>query len=141
MMLISQFLSKYTGVKVDYDGVYGAQCVDLFRQYCKDVLEIPHTGACATSGGAKDLYLDYNKMPLEKKYFTALTKRAVPQTGYIAIWGSTPTNNYGHVAIVISQLADGSLLVFEQNGFAQDGAKFAVRSTENMLGYLKYKGV
>ena len=67
MMLISQFLTKYTGIKVDYDGAYGSQCVDLFRQYCQDVLNIPHTGACATSGGAKDLYLDYNKMPLEKK--------------------------------------------------------------------------
>ena len=27
------------------------------------------------------------------------------------------------------------MLVFEQDGFRQDGAKFAKRSTENVLGY------
>lgn len=140
-MTLEQFFTKYARVFVDFDKAYGAQCVDLFRQYCQDVLQIPHTGSCATSGGAKDLYCDYNKMPLEKKYFAALTKKAVPQAGYVAVWDSTPKNKYGHVAIVVSKLADGSLLVFEQNGIVQEGAKFTVRGTENLLGYLKFKGV
>ncbi len=43
-MTLDEFVKKYLGKKVDYDGQYGAQCVDLFRQYCKDVLGIPHTG-------------------------------------------------------------------------------------------------
>jgi hypothetical protein len=140
-MKLEEFITKNFGKQVDYDGVYGSQCVDLFRQYCQDVLTIPHTGACATSGGAKDLYLDYGKMPLEKKYFTRLTKSASPSYGYVAVWDSTPTNKYGHVAIVIAKLSATSLLVFEQNGFSQDGAKIVERSTTNILGYLKFKGV
>lgn len=140
-MKFERFMTLYCGKQVDYDKVFGAQCVDLFRQYCKDVLGIPHTGACATSGGAKDLYTDYSKMPLEKKYFIRLSKSAVPAYGYVAVWGSTPTNSYGHVALVVCKLSATSLLVFEQNGIAQDGAKFVERSTENLLGYLKFKGV
>jgi hypothetical protein len=140
-MTLERFLTLYCGKHVDYDGVYGAQCVDLFRQYCKDVLGIPHTGACSSSGGAKDLYNDYAKMPLEKKYFVKLAKSATPSYGYVAVWNSTPTNSFGHVAIVICRLSNSSLLVFEQNGINQDGAKFTERKTENLLGYLKFKGV
>ena len=43
-MTLDEFVEKYNGKKIDYDGHYGAQCVDVFRQYCKDVLAIPHTG-------------------------------------------------------------------------------------------------
>ena len=137
-MTLEQFLTKYSRVQVDYDKTFGAQCVDLFRQYCQDVLKIPHTGAV---DGAKELYEKYADLPAEKKYFTRLTKKAVPEYGYVAVWGSTPTNKYGHVALVICRLSPTSLLVFEQNGFQQDGAKFTERSMTNLLGYLKYKGV
>ena len=45
-MELSDFVRKYDGCKVDFDGVYGAQCVDLFRQYAKECLVIPeHTGS------------------------------------------------------------------------------------------------
>ena len=136
-MKIEQFLTKYCGKKVDYDGVFDAQCTDLFRQLCQDVFDIPHTGSV---DGAKDLYEKYGDLPKEKKYFTRLSKNASPAYGYVAVWGSTPTNKWGHVAIVICKLSATSLLVFEQNGFQQDGAKFVERSTVNLLGYLKFKG-
>ena len=68
-MKLDEFINKYINTKVDFDKAFGAQCVDLFRQYCKDVLNIPHTGSCSTTGGAIDLFLDWEKMPLEKKYF------------------------------------------------------------------------
>lgn len=137
-MLLAQFITVYCRQQVDWDKAYGCQCVDLFRQYCHDVLGIPHTGAV---DGAKELYEKYADLPVEKKYFTRLTKKAVPEYGYVAVWGSTRTNKYGHVALVICRLSPTSLLVFEQNGFQQDGAKFVERSTANLLGYLKYKGV
>ena len=61
-ILLDNFVKKYEGKKVDFDGAFGAQCVDLARQYWKEGLGIPeHTGPCSTTGGAKDLYLDYEK--------------------------------------------------------------------------------
>lgn len=136
-MKLEQFLTKYCGKKVDFDGVYDAQCTDIFRQYCQDVLNIPHTGSV---DGARELYERYPDLPKEKKYFTRLTRKAIPQYGYVAVWGATATNKFGHVAIVICKLSATSLLVFEQNGFQLDGAKFVERSTTNLLGYLKFKG-
>lgn len=137
-MNLEEFVKKYLGKKVDFDNVYGAQCVDLFRQYSKECLGISeHTGSCSTSGGAKDLFLDYPKMEKEKKYFTRETKKAMVQ-GDILIWNETETNKYGHVAIYLGKL-NNSLIVFEQDGFKQDGAKINIRSKNNLLGFLRKK--
>ena len=135
-MLLDDFVNKYKGKKVDFDGVYGAQCVDLFRQYTKECLGIAeHTGSCSTTGGAKDLFLDYNKMPVEKKYFSRITNKSyIP--GDVAIWDSTEKNKYGHVAIILAKLND-SFIVFEQNGFTQNGAEINIRSKDKFLGALR----
>lgn len=138
-MLLDDFVKKYEGKKVDFDGVFGAQCVDLARQYWKKGLGIlEHTGPCSTTGGAKDLFLDYEKMPIEKKYFIKIQKNKVFIPGDTLIWDSTETNKYGHVAIYLGTLND-SVIVFEQNGFKQDGAKVTVRSKEKLLGALRKK--
>lgn len=135
-MKIDQFIMTNIFRKVDFDGVYGAQCVDLFRQYCKDVLNIPHTGSVE---GAKDIFLNYEKMPLEMKYFERLTKE--PVTGDVVVWNASKSNKYGHVAIVVGNMHGRDLLVFEQNGFQQDGAKLVIRTIDNLLGYLRPKNV
>lgn len=129
---ISSFINRFAGQKVDFDGAYGAQCVDLFRQWCRDALGIPHTGAVS---GAKDLALKYDSLPLEKKYFSL---EDAPKAGDAAVWGATSRNPYGHVAIVVS--VDGDcILVFEQDGFAQDGCRFAARTSENLIGCLRLR--
>ena len=138
-MCLDDYVNKYNGKKIDFDGVYGAQCVDLFRHYSKEYCAIPeHTGACTTTGGAKDLYIDYPKMPLEKKYFERISPKKGIFAGDIAVWDSTETNKYGHVAIVLGTL-NNHLIVFEQDGFKQDGAKIALRSKKNLLGVLRVK--
>jgi hypothetical protein len=111
-------------------------CVDPFRQYCVDVLQISeHTGSCQTSGGAKDLFLDYNKMSVEKKYFSRGTSKKFV-SGDVLIWNESLTNKYGHVAIYLGMVGN-SYLVFEQDGLKQDGAKINIRGKENLLGYLR----
>ena len=135
-MTLEEFVKKYNGKKVDFDNAYGAQCVDLFRQYAKECLGIKeHTGPCATSGGAKDLFLDYDKMPVEKKYFTRSKSKAY-QPGDVLIWDRTEKNQYGHVAIFLAYLGN-SVLVFQQNGITQAGAEIQVWTRDNLLGYLR----
>lgn len=98
-MTIDEFINKTVKTGVDYDGAYGAQCVDLFRQYAKDVLEIPkHTGAVE---GAKDLWLNYQNLQKEMNYFERIRANCNPKQGDVAVWDGTPGNKYGHVAIVI----------------------------------------
>lgn len=135
-MKFHEFINKYINRKIDFDNSYGAQCVDVFRQYCKDVLNIPHTGAVE---GAKDLFLNYEKLPLEKKYFIQILSDKI-KYGDVIVWGETPTNRYGHVAIVVSNIGNKKVLILEQDGFKQDGAKLSVRTIANCIGILRFKG-
>lgn len=132
-MSFEEFLKKYLGKKIDFDGAFGAQCVDLFRQYNKEVWGNPRTEAV---DGAKDIFLNYEKMPLEKKY---LAKKKVPIIGDVVVFDKTEKNQFGHVAIVLGSVGVNSLLVFEQDGLKQDGAKIGIRDKSNILGYLRKK--
>ena len=135
-MTLDEFVEKYNGKKIDYDGAYGAQCVDVFRQYCKDVLSIPHTGAVV---GAEELFTKYDVLPLEQKCFERLPYPAgKAQAGDAVIFCATENNPYGHVAIVVSA-EDTTLTVFEQDGFKQDGAHIATRGYGRVLGFLRKK--
>lgn len=138
-MSFEEFIIKYNGKKVDYDGAYGAQCVDLFRLYNREVWGNPHTGAV---DGAKDLVVNYERMPLEQRFLSLVpVNRDFVKAGDVAVWNATEVNKCGHVAIVVGLLGDESLIVFEQDGFKQDGAKLNVRSIKNLLGFLRKKCV
>ena len=134
-MTLSQFVSNYINDKVDYDKAYGSTCVDLFRQYVLVVLgHKKHTGAVA---GAKDLFLKYSELPEEQKVFDRI-KTKTAKAGDCLVWGETKTNPYGHVAICLGQDKE-NLIVFEQDGYKQNGAKVMTRKTENLLGVLRPK--
>lgn len=130
-MTLTQFIIKYSGQKVDFDGKFGAQCVDLYRQYLKDVLDVPQSPAV---NGAKDLIDAPGSLKTTRENVLADYSR-----GDVLVWGATKTNPYGHVAVLVSVYNTKWFVVFEQNGFKQDGAKLAFRSRENLLGCL-YKG-
>ncbi len=133
-MTVQEFINKYNGKKIDFDGHFGAQCVDVFRQYCKDVLNIPHTGSVV---GAKDLYEKYEQLPKEKQYLKKIPRDfIVPQEGDVVIFGASKNNKYGHVAIVL-EAEPSKLKVFEQDGFRQDGCKISSYSYTNVLGFLR----
>lgn len=127
-MTLTQFINKYNGKKVDFDGRFGAQCVDLYRQYCADVLQITQTPGVE---GAKDLI----KNPGVLRVINESTL-ADYSVGDVLIWGATPANKYGHVAILTAIYNTKYFIVFEQDGFKQDGAKLTMRSRENLLGAL-----
>lgn len=59
-MYFRDFMNKYMGKYVDYDGAYSAQCVDLFRQFNKEVLEIAQPRGV---NGAKDFWKNYSTDP------------------------------------------------------------------------------
>lgn len=107
--------------------------MDLFRQYNKDVWGNPHTGAVE---GAKDLFLNYKKMPEEVKYLKIVK---TPFVGDVVVFDATSANKYGHVGIIVGSVSNETFLVFEQDGFKQDGAKIGIRDKSNILGYLRKK--
>lgn len=76
------------------------ECVSLVNQYCWRVLGVP----AMAWGHAKDWATNANVA----KYFD---KVGSPQAGDILVYGATPTNKYGHIAI---DIGNGQML--DQNG-------------------------
>ena len=130
-MTLTQFIKKYLGSKVDFDGQFGAQCVDLYRLYLRDVLDVPQTPSV---DGAKDIIDKPGTLKVTRDSALADYSR-----GDILIWGATSSNKYGHVAILVSVYNTKYFIVLEQDGIKQDGVKLAFRSRENLLGCLYKK--
>ena len=128
MSRIKEFERKYIGKKVR-DG----QCVALIRQYAEESFCIPHTGSVE---GAIDLWLTKDKNPLIRKYFDVVEGR--PKEGDIIFFNPTSTNKFGHVAIVLEDKSDG-FNCLEQDGFKQDGAKYAFWTWTRFAGAFRPK--
>lgn len=125
---LTQFIKKYLGTKVDFDGKFGPQCVDLARQYYSEVLDVPQFPPVE---GAKDIIKNPGKLKVIKE--DALADYS---SGDVLIWGASKNNQFGHVAILVSIYNTKYFIVLEQDGFKQDGCKLAFRSRENLLGGL-----
>lgn len=135
-MTLTTFINTYLGKKVDYKdeqfkGDKRFECVDLYRQYVKDVLNMPQTPALGAGGGAKDIFDKCGNLKTTVDSVTADYSR-----GDILIWNSSKTNKYGHVAILVDIYNTKYFIVLEQDGFKQDGVKLAFRSRENLRGCL-----
>ena len=94
------------GKGLNYDGVYGNQCVDLIAYYYQ------YLGA-STPGGNAEAYR-YNALP------SGWVRVSSPQTGDIAVWkpdytyGAYQTGAYGHVGIVTG-VSGSTITVVNQN--------------------------
>lgn len=123
-MTLKRFIVTYNGQKLDWDNANGFQCVDLARFYFRDVLDIPQLPAVE---GAKDLWEKHGCLK-------QTTSSYAP--GDVLIYDATKSNKYGHVCILVSLLDSDTFIVFEQDGFKQDGAKLNVRGKDGLIGGL-----
>lgn len=130
-MTPDQFFGKYDGKGIDFDGYYGFQCLDLYRQFVKEVLEVPQSPPV---NGAKDVWNTY----LPEYYDRILnTIEAVPIKGDIIIWG-VGVGPYGHIAIC----KDGTqteLTSFDQNWPVGSLCHFQKHNFSNIIGWLRKK--
>lgn len=130
-MTLDNFVEKYKGKFVDFDGAYGAQCTDLYRQYVKEVLGFPQSPGVV---GAADIWTSY--LP---DYFDKVpnTPEGIPQSGDIVIWNRR-YGAYGHVAIVIK--ADiNTMTCFSQNDPIGQPCIIKQYSYKNIYGWLHPK--
>jgi len=115
-MTLDEFVEKNNGKIVDFDGQYGAQCVDLIRQYFKDVWNLPKQPESVN--GAVDFYFKHENRPIQRTYLNCTAYYDVfvpPPSGAVVILRATKDNPCGHIAICIK--ADKtSITVLEQDG-------------------------
>lgn len=132
-MTYKDFIAKWIGKGIDYDGAYKNQCMDVYRQYVKEVLLCPQSPPVA---GAKDVWNTYLS-----EYFDRVpnSPEGVPQEGDVVIWGMQP---YGHIAIC-DHASTSTLTCFEQNWVEGDGSGVTELrlhgNYNNVLGWLKFK--
>src|SRR5688572_21616536 len=139
-MTLDQFFAKYNGRSdIDYDGVYGVQCVDLIKFYLRDRFGL--------SPGAWGDAIKYYTNPVAQitAKFDVIRnnpadKNQVPKAGDIIVWsGSTPgTGGAGHIAIYRRLIPGAGFVSFDANW----GGKYAHEVTHNwnnVVGWLTPK--
>lgn len=130
VVTLNQFIEKYNKRCIDFDKHYGCQCVDLFRQYTKDVLKLPQVPPVRA---AKDIWYNY-----DKKSFTAhlYSSGKLPRPGDIMIWGEALGNTYGHIAIFVQGDRSG-FTSFDQNWPEGSLPHLQGHSYNYILGWLR----
>lgn len=130
-MTPDQFFGKYDQKFIDFDGNTKYWCVDLYRQYCKEVLEFPQSPLVA---GAKDIWTTYLTDKFDR-IDNAPTN--APIKGDIVIWGSGLSAD-GHVAICKDGDAN-QFTSFDQNWPVGSPCHFVPHNYNNVLGWLRVK--
>ncbi len=88
-MNVQDFINRYVNRASDFDGYYGAQCVDLVQFYSKEL------GYQRFTGNAVNIWDQPGT-----NYLQAVNSPSfVPQAGDIVIWNRAFGNGFGHCAI------------------------------------------
>ena len=115
------------GKSLDYDGAYGAQCVDLIKYY------YAYFGQASYARGNG---CDYVTNALPNGWIRIKnTADFVPEPGDIAVWG-TELSHYGHVAIILS--ADShSFVSMDQNWPSGSACKQVTHTYNKFWGVIR----
>jgi len=140
-MTYTDFINKWNRRFCDYDGAFGCQCVDLMRQYCKDVLGVDGYVAIPPRGNAKDIFKNF----INNQYLTKVLNGPTnyPQKGDIlffktSLWFPFLFGMAGHVGIVDS--ADVyNMVLFNQNYPTGRYCEFRKFKYKDCLGWLTPK--
>ena len=137
-MTFEQFITKYNGRYIDFDGAYGFQCVDEIRQYIKEVLGWGPYIALPTRGNAKDIFIKFPDGG--NKYFQKIKNgpNNMPQKGDLVFWTWYPFKIgwAGHTAIASVSWLMG-LNTFDQNFPTDSFCRFTLHDYKGCLGWLR----
>lgn len=130
-MTHDEFIIKWNGRTIDFDGSFGAQCMDLYRQYVQDVLGCPQSPPVDGAAAVWTTYLT--------QYFTRLdnTPTGVPQKGDIVIWNRNVGYGFGHIA-VFDHGDVMSFTSFDQN-WGTVACHLQRHDYANVLGWIRFK--
>lgn len=107
MANLQNFINQWNGKTIDFDGVYGAQCVDSAKKWNQEL------GYGPRYGNGKDWINNAGADYTRVNYSPGL----VPPEGAIVSWSGNPPANvpYGHVAIATGKGDRNRFETFDQN--------------------------
>ena len=134
-MTFDEFLTKYNGKLVDFDGFYGGQCMDLYQQYNREVISGPHIPANA--------YQVWDNYP--KDFYDKIenTPEGMPQKGDVVIWNQNTGGGFGHIAIATGNETDTTSMFesFDQNWPIGSTCHYQRHSYNSVYGWLRPKNL
>ena len=112
-MNYDEFVKAYNGKATDYDGVYGAQCVDLIKAYLDKVFGIKP----GSWGNAMYYWIDYPKHAQLVRAFDRISNTAsfVPKKGDIMVGNGNKGGGAGHLAICTGEGSTSYFYSYDQN--------------------------
>ena len=112
-MNYDEFVKAYNGKATDYDGAYGAQCVDLIKLYLDKVFGIKP----GSWGNAKYYWLNYAEHKPLVEAFSRIsnTPSFVPKRGDIMVWNGAKGGGAGHIAICTGEGNTSEFYSYDQN--------------------------
>ena len=138
-MSLAAFVARYLGKATDYDGAYGAQCVDLIKMYLKYVFCITPKSI----GNAHAYFDNFNLHPFLKNNFVRIknSPKFIPMEGDICVFGKkfSKSHKCGHIGIATANCTLSRLIMYDQNA---TGNNDAMKKTEwsynkDFLGVLR----
>lgn len=137
-MNLVEFVSKYNGKKIDWDGAYQGQCVDLFRQYVHEVLALSQPKSVS---GAADFWTNYDTDPVLKNNFDKIanSETFVPQAGDVGLWNKRAGGGFGHVGVCTGKGDTTFFESFDQNWKTISVCELINHNYTNFYGVLRPK--
>ncbi|MCM1285517.1 MAG: CHAP domain-containing protein [Acetobacter sp.] len=129
-MKLSKFVEENIGKQIDWDGVYGYQCVDLIDAYIEDVLELKvgyYGNAKTWWENRSDKWIKANFEIIKPKY-----KDNELKAGDIGIRTS---GTWGHIFIVAEPTSNGVIRYYDQNADG-NGAAMTLRTKAYSKSYV-----
>ena len=110
-MIMDKWVEKNLGKSIDYDGVYGVQCVDLIKHFVKNVLLVEPQSI----GNAIEYYRKRKTSSYLKTNFKWISNSAkfVPQKGDICVFTSKSGN--GHISVATGEGTTSYFYSYDQN--------------------------
>lgn len=121
---VDRWVGQVEGKAIDYDGAYGAQCVDLVFHYSRYVI-----GGPRLTGNGRDIFPN----AAGNSSYTRLGPGDRARKGDVACWGPSWGGGWGHAAIVLSDNG-GDLTCLSQN---PGPARRMNLGKNGLMGYLR----
>ena len=136
-MNFEQWAKSNLGKGIDWDGVYGVQCVDLVNHYIKNVLGINPV----MIGNAIEFYNKRNTSSFLKNNFDWIsnTPDFIPKKGDIGVFKTK--SGFGHICVCTGEGTTSYFYSYDQNyPFSKHEPMTKIRHTyPNFLGVLRPK--
>lgn len=110
-MTMDEWVKNNLGKSIDYDGVYGVQCVDLIKHFVKHVLNIEPQSI----GNAIDYYNKRKTSSYLTDHFTWISNSAdfIPKKGDLCVF--TSKSGLGHISVAAGEGTTSYFYSYDEN--------------------------